>query len=481
MVFSRLTRRTLLVSVATSAAAAALAACGGAAPTATPAPAKPAAPAPAATKPAAAPAKVNPPGGAAAPTPAPTVAPVQAAAGQTVIRYMDRNDVRYQKWMEGWIKEFEAKNSKIKIQNEPIPNDWEQKVTAALAAGAAADVIAVYGHWFRIYQEKGQLVELTSYVAKDFKPDDVKDFIPGQWNGMQLNGKQLAIPQYINVNALYVNKDAAKEAGATIPSNDYTYDQMLELATKLHKKSGDKVERYGFSTGWTADGFIRIITMIWGLGGQINPPDDLATFTFTKPETIKAFQWIHDIPWKHKVGALTAADMGGLNGGQAFWGGKLGSLFEGIHLFAVIPEGLKMEWDVLPPPKGPGGRGQRNAMDGFIIARNSKTPDLAWEVVRDTSSVEANKQRAKATLLYPARKSAGGAWLETFPGKNVKAAVADTMDEARPDPRSLWKNAAPTWNAIKPINEQLFIVNKVTVEEAMQKMQAAAEKAQKEG
>jgi len=59
--------------------------------------------------------------------------------------------------------------------------------------------------------------------------------------------------------------------------------------------------------------------------------------------------------------------------------------------------------------------------------------------------------------------------------------VLDTVDEARSDPRSNWLNAAPTWNAIKPINEELFVVNKITVEEAMQKMQAAAEKAQKEG
>jgi len=49
--------------------------------------------------------------------------------------------------MEEWIKGFEAKELEIKIQNEPIPNDWDQKLTAALAAGAAPDVAAVFGHW----------------------------------------------------------------------------------------------------------------------------------------------------------------------------------------------------------------------------------------------------------------------------------------------------------------------------------------------
>jgi ABC-type glycerol-3-phosphate transport system substrate-binding protein len=459
---------------------AALAACGGAATAPTQAPSKAAeAPKPAAEAPK--PAEPTKAAAAPAPTPVPTIKPVVAGAGQTVIRYMDRADVRYQKFVEGWIPTLEQKNAKIKLQNEPIPQDWEQKVTAALAAGAAADVVAVYGHWFRIYQEKGQLVELNQYVAKDLKPEDVSDFFQGQWKGMALEGKQLAIPQYININGLYVNNDALKEMNVENPGNDYTYDQKLQFITKLHKKSGDKVDRWGYSTGWTADGFIRIISLIWGLGGEINPANDLTRFSFTKPETVKAFQWIHDLAWKHKVGAVTQGDMGGLSSADAFWAGKLGTLFEGMHLFGVVPEGLKMEWDVLPPPRGvDGARWQRSSMDGYFIAKSSKAPDLAWEVIKDATLAETMKTRAKVTYLIPARKSAVGVFVETFPTKNVKA-LTDTMDDARPDPRSLWKNAAPTWLAVKPTLEELFLVNKVSVEEAMNKMQAAAEKAQKEG
>jgi multiple sugar transport system substrate-binding protein len=383
--------------------------------------------------------------------------------------------------MEEWIKSFEAKNSKIKIQNEPIPNDWEQKLTAALAAGAAPDVAAVFGHWFRIYQEKGQVVELTQYVAKDLKAEDVNDFLPGQWKGMQLNGKQLAIPQYININALYINKDAAKEMNAEAPNLDYSYEQMLTFLQKIHKKTGDKVERFAFTTGWTEGGMVRLISLIWGQGGQINPPDNLEQFTFTKAETVNAFQWVHDTAWKHKIGAINAADMGGLSSqGDAFWAGKLGTMFQGMHFFANIPADLKMQFDVLPPPKGAGGRGQRASMDGYIIAKNTKVADQSWEAIKDITSVETNKAQAKAAFIIPARKSGFDTFAAMFPDKNVKSVLA-TTDEARPDPRSLWKNAAPTWNALQPILEEMFIVNKVTVPEAMQKMQAAAEKAQKEG
>src|SRR4029079_12624566 len=170
------------------------------------------------------------------------------------------------------------------------------------------------------------------------------------------------------------------------------------------------------------DGFIRTISLIWGQGGQINPPDDITKFSFTKPETVKAFQWIHDIFWKNKLGAVTAADMGGLaSTGDAFWARKLGTLFQGMSLLPSVPADLKMQWDVLPPPKGPGGRGQRVSVDGYIVAKTAKAPDLAWEVVKDLTSQTVQEGRTKTTLIIPSRKSAIQTWTSLWPDKNLKA------------------------------------------------------------
>src|SRR5207245_186083 len=128
---------------------------------------------------------------------------------------------------------------------------------------------------------------------------------------------------------------------------------------------------------------------------------------FTKPETVKAFQWIHDIFWKNKLGAVTAADMGGMaSGGDAFWAGKLGTLFQGMSIIPTVPADLKMQWDVLPPPKGPGGRGQRVSVDGYIVAKTAKAPDLAWEMIKDLTSKPVQEARSKIALIIPSRKSA---------------------------------------------------------------------------
>jgi hypothetical protein len=91
--------------------------------------------------------------------------------------------------------------------------------------------------------------------------------------------------------------------------------------------------------------------------------------------------------------------------------------------------------------------------------------DQAWEVIRDATSTDTMALRGKMTDLTRARKSAMPAWLQIFPGKNLKAAAA-TIEEARVDPQSQWKNAAETWNALRPIGEELFTVNKVSPEDA---------------
>jgi len=65
---------------------------------------------------------------------------------------------------------------------------------------------------------------------------------------MQLNGKQLAIPQYININAFYINKDAMKEWGQRCPQR-----LRLRADARVHpedaQETGDKGRRFGFTTG----------------------------------------------------------------------------------------------------------------------------------------------------------------------------------------------------------------------------------------
>ena len=396
-----------------------------------------------------------------------------AAQGQVEIRVMDRLAPNYSDFMNKWVEQFNQKQPRIKVVYEPRPADWTQKLTAAMAAGAAPDVPALLGEWFRAYMEKGQIRPLDEYIASSMPAEEVSDFWKGQYDGMNYQGKQLAIPYYINVNAAYYDTGALQEAGLSKPDDNWAPDQFLSYAQTLTKRSGDTVTRYGLATDYPQY-FRRPISFVWELCGQINDPADIRKFTLTKPETVAAVQWTHDLAWKHKVTEVTTALTGGIDPGPKFWGRNVPLLFEGIHIFENIPEGLPFTWDVAPPPQGPCGRGQRASIDGFAIYSRAKNPDEAWTVVQDLTSTETMRMRQEEVGLVASRKSVASEWPKLFPEKNLKSLV-DTMNDAQPDPLSLWHRSAEVWNGVKGTVEQMMILNTLPVPDGLAKMQADIE------
>jgi ABC-type glycerol-3-phosphate transport system substrate-binding protein len=416
----------------------------------------------------------KPAGGAAATAPA--GAQPAASGGTTTIRVADRPSTKYQKFMQTWIDQYQGKHPNIKIQFEPKTGDWDQKNVAAMAAGTAPDVMAYCCEWFRILQQKGQFAEIDGYIKSSLTSEDLADFWKTQYQAMNLNGKQLAIPYYINVNATYLNLDALKEAGLEKPKPDWTHDDFLSYAQKLTKRNGSTTERWGLITDYPQY-FRRPISLVWARGGQINDPSDPAhKFTFTKKETVDAVQWVHDLLWKHKVASVTQADLGGLGLAPAFWAGKSGLYLEGIHIFEDIPDNVKFGWDLVPPPVGPAKtNGQRTSNDGYPIYAGSKNKDTAWQVILDLTSSDTMKMRQKIVGLVASRKSAVSEWITNFPKLSLKPLV-DTMDTGQIDPLAVWDRSNDVYNAIKPTLEQMNILNKITVPDALAKMQADTEK-----
>jgi len=456
---SRFSRRAVLAGLGALALTPIIQACGQQAAPAS-APSKPAEPA-------------KPAGGESKPAANTAAQPQAPAQGEVTIRVMDRVAPKYTNFANAWVEKFNAKSSRVKIVYEPRPADWTQKLTAAMAAGAAPELSAVLGEWFKAYMEKGQITPLDQYIKTSMKDTDLADFWHGQYQSMNYQGKQLGMPYYINVNAAYFNLDALAEAGLSKPELSWTTDTFLDYAQKLTKRNGDNVTRYGLAMDYPQY-FRRPISLVWELGGQVNDPSDIRKFTFTKPETVAGFQWTHDLAWKHKVVSPTSAMTGAIDPGPNFFAGNAAFLFEGVHLFEDLPENLPFKWDLLAPPMGPAGRGQRTSMDGFVIYSKAKDPDAAWTVLQDIVSPETMRTRQEQAGLIASRKSVAADWPKLYPDKNLQS-VFDTMNDAQPDPLSIWDRSAEIWNAIKGFNEQMMLTNTMAVPDALAKMQETVE------
>ncbi len=93
------------------------------------------------------------------------------------------------------------------------------------------------------------------------------------------------------------------------------------------------------------------------------------------------------------------------------------------------------KWDVAPMPKGPAGRATGVNSAGFVIAKDSKHPDAAWEFVEYAFSAAGQAELAKIGLAMPVRKSVAesAAYLDQ-PVKIDQKLFVDALDYAHVKP-----------------------------------------------
>jgi multiple sugar transport system substrate-binding protein len=380
----------------------------------------------------------------------------------------DREQESYRQFMDTWLPTFAAKQPQIKLSFLPRPPQWQEKLTAAIVGGTPPDLVAGIGGVFRIFQEQKMALPLDRYVQ--VAKLDTQDFVAPVFRAMKWGGQQIAIPQYVSVNVVYYNREYLRQANLPIPGEDWTHAQLLDYAQKLTRGSGQVREVWGLDMVWTS--FNAVMCLVWGQCGQINDPQNIDIFTFTKPENVRAFQWAHDLVWRYRVGPVSNADRGGVDRRVAMFSTGVNAMcLDGHAAISTWKNTAQTDWDLAPLPKGPCGRGEWASADGYLIPAGVKAPDASWVVTQAITDKEANKLRGEIADLIPARKSQFEAWAKTLPDKNLKA-IAPT-DSAIVSPGSLWPKSTEVGSALNPIMDKLFAKNELSVPDALTQMHQA--------
>jgi ABC-type glycerol-3-phosphate transport system substrate-binding protein len=121
----------------------------------------------------------------------------------------------------------------------------------------------------RPFMLKGLALPLDRFIRRDWKASEIDDFYKGPFDAFEVEGKQEAIPVYINTNIVFVNKNLLQEAGLPYPKEDWNKQQFLDYAIKLTRPNG---ERWGYDMSFT--GLDRNVTWMWNNDGQPHDPQD---------------------------------------------------------------------------------------------------------------------------------------------------------------------------------------------------------------
>jgi multiple sugar transport system substrate-binding protein len=364
----------------------------------------------------------------AAPAPQPPAAgeapaaPQEAVAQEVKLVYQDWATTWFPPMVEKVLPAFKADHPNIEVTYVPQPDDVDVKLLAQMVAGEAPDVMFGCCTWFPIIAQKGQLLDLRSYVERDLDQAVIDDFDPAQYNAFFLSdGTQYALPKYHGALALYYNKDLFDKYGVAYPSEEgWTLDEYLEAMKKLTQDTdGDgKIDLWGSMIDVVSED--RVQMYINNHGGHIVDPEDSTNCMLDEPEAMAGLQWLYDRMQVDKVMA-TSLDVANVGTRNAFIAQQVAMVEDGSWALKDILNAATFRVGIAPFPAGPAGRVTLATTDAYGIWAGTENPDAAWELVKFLISEDYGIAQAEANFLQPARESLVKQWAdiirEQFPDK----------------------------------------------------------------
>lgn len=358
-----------------------------------------------------------------------TAAPVEAAEGDTVLKWAVW-DVSSTVYYQPLIDAFEAANPGVKIEMVDLGSADYQTVLATELTGSGSDfdiatIKDVPGYTTLV--NKGVLEPLDDYIAKD--SIDLSQY-GGITDQVQVGGKLYELPFRSDFWVLFYNKDVFDNAGVEYPTNDMTFEAYDALARSVtNTNPGEEVYGAHYHT-W------RSAVQLFGILDGKNSIVD-GNYEFLKPyyEMILAQQEdgvCQDYATLktsslHYSGAFAQGNVAMMNMGSWF----IPTLIEKIKTGEYGPEVANWGLVKYPHAEGVEPGSTLATITCLSIPTSAPNKDLAWEFVKFVCGSEGAEVVAK-TGTIPAITTdavvAAISGMEGFPEDEASAEALKTAN-----------------------------------------------------
>ena len=295
--------------------------------------------------------------------------------------------------MDAWLANFHEKNPSIQIKLiiAEAGTNYQQQIATFVAAGANADVLHMSGGHFT-YAAEGVLVNLDDHIKADTN-FDIAAYYPRVTEFYRVpEGGQWALPWNHATEGVYYNKTLLAEAGLDEPGDDWTWDDLREMARVLTKDANNDNEPESWGVEFR---LVRIDHVLRSFGGGFLA-DDNTRSVITEPGSIAALQYLADLMLKDRTHPYPA--LGWRNG---FSEGKIAISFlpewAAVRLASV--EGL--DFDVGLMPQGPEGRYTFFGSGGASMFSTSDAQDASWEVLKWFTNFDGGEWGMARAISFP--------------------------------------------------------------------------------
>ena len=337
-------------------------------------------------------------------------------------------------------------------------NDWDEfftKILALKATNKTPDLVYVATEGLQIFAGKDLATPLDDYVKRDkaAMASYFSDVHPSLVEAMMYEGSLFALPNDWNAPNMFINTRLFAEAGYSDISSDWDKDKFYEIAKKITKKdSSGRTSVYGYqwvnrlwgswlpwvyvngsnimteeeapNGDWLWSSFYPNVPSVKGRGGgwrykqpKANDPANIEALQFMMQLKNEGITPSIDLGGGQSLESILANNKLGMTPAGGFWAGGLKNA------------GLAADsFDVRLFPKWKSQRHQFGTA-GYVITRDAKNKDLAWEFMKYTVSVDFMNEFFKGNNSTPTRRSMMTAQRYATTGPKNWQVFYDTLDQ----------------------------------------------------
>lgn len=284
-------------------------------------------------------------------------------------------------WIEPQLNAFNGLYPEVEVELQHIPHaEYTFRLQLAFASGNVPDAIELnINQNFDFFATQGLLESLQPYVDRDGFPTDA--FSKEVIDRLSRNGELFMMPMgsHSGISGVVYNKTHFDAAGLDYPSEDWTYDDLLELARDLTitDESGRTVQ-FGVAAPAV---WVPIVSVLASFGGGWI--DESGTRSrLLDEETREAYMYLDRLLNQERV-SPRGDELPG-HPILSFMGGQSSMYFTGVWELGTIRRGMGegMEFGVAPLPIGPAGRVAGGAnIDAFAMTSQSTNKEAAWAML----------------------------------------------------------------------------------------------------
>lgn len=322
------------------------------------------------------------------------------------------------------VAEFEREHPGVKVQVVSTPGkNYYVKSLTMLAGRAHVDVLWM-GQGFGLFAGRGALLGLDAFIRDD--PEfNLEAYHPEVVDWYRSKGALYGIPFGIDVMAIAYNQDVFAAAGEPCPKPGWTLEDMLEKAARLTQfdPGSGRIKTAGL-------GFSSLDYRYYGLSLLDDTHRRFALNTDEGREWMRRNVELIRGRILQKGGELESLDRL-----SPFLNGQVAMIAAATWDIQELHDRVPFRWDIVGIPTGKSGEPLAWASSsGFCIARNTKHPELAWELLKKLTGADFQRKILGSTI--PAMKALHGEYLRAHPAPpGHLGELVGMVDHMRPNPR----------------------------------------------